>query len=1016
MPNKISAEENGDNPHLSESDRLRIETWVMEQMEKGDIPGLSIVILEDGETSYKESFGYANLDDKKKVTSSTLFELGSTTKAFTALGILKLQEEGKLNLKEPVTNYLEWFEMKYNGDLQGDEVEGEVTITLEQLLYHTSGIGFNTIGDIPIASGEEALEMTVRTLIDQELSYYPGEVFEYASINYDVLGLIIEEVTGQTYEEYIVTNILNPLNLKNSYFFEEDILDESELATGYKMGFLRSLEYDAPTYRGNTPAGYLISNIEDVENWLKIQMGVINNPLSNLIKQSHIPNRRVPPSVDGSSYAAGWSTFQEGAGIISHEGSNPNYSSYIEISPEDQMGVAVLANLNSSYTAQIGQGVIDLLQEKKVDKSATDIYKNLDNLSVLLLSVLLVLGITTLTFFGLLIQQLVNRRRIIQFNLKTFFIRFVSIVSMLFIAGYYLYKIPEVFFDDLPWEFLLVWGPKSFPVAICGLLGLILLIGIYYLINSQLSVDLKNYQFFTVAILSILSGLGNALIIFVVNETLYRSDQKLFMYFALGIFIYIICQKLVMTKLLKMTNQIVYKNRINIINKILGSKYQKIESIERGKIQATLNNDTETISDFANLFVSGVTSLITLICCFFYLGVINFYGLLLTFLFMLIAATMYFLVGRAANMLWEDTRTIQNKFFQYIEDLLNGFKELKINRNKKNEFVDDIITSCRTYKDKRIAGDLKFANVFVIGELLFVFVIGAVVFIFPLIFVDIQDHVLRSFVFVLLYMTGPLHGVLDSVPQLLQVRISWNRLKQLEEELDVYESEVAAATDVESMEQPFELEFVDVSFAYKNLKDRNFTVGPINTTFKSGEITFITGGNGSGKSTLAKLITGLYTQDSGKIMLNGFEIKQESLAQQCSAVFSDFHLFEKLYGVNVNEHLEAIEAYSEKLKIKDKFKLENKNFNTIALSTGQRKRLALLISYLEDRPVYLFDEWAADQDPEFREFFYEILLPELKEAGKCIVAITHDDKYFHLADKELKIEMGRLIEKKFYAT
>lgn len=181
-----------------------------------------------------------------------------------------------------------------------------------------------------------------------------------------------------------------------------------------------------------------------------------------------------------------------------------------------------------------------------------------------------------------------------------------------------------------------------------------------------------------------------------------------------------------------------------------------------------------------------------------------------------------------------------------------------------------------------------------------------------------------------------------------------------------------------------------------------------NHEFKSGEITFITGGNGSGKTTLAKLITGLYEPEEGQICINGKEVNYTDLNNCYSSVFSDYFLFNKLYGINHVEKSEDIERILKSLQINDKLTINDGVFSTVDLSSGQKKRLALLVSYLDDRPIFLFDEWAADQDPEFRKYFYHEILPGLKALGKCVIAITHDDHYFDTADKVIKLEMGKI--------
>ncbi|MDB6020786.1 MAG: cyclic peptide transporter, partial [Pedosphaera sp.] len=208
------------------------------------------------------------------------------------------------------------------------------------------------------------------------------------------------------------------------------------------------------------------------------------------------------------------------------------------------------------------------------------------------------------------------------------------------------------------------------------------------------------------------------------------------------------------------------------------------------------------------------------------------------------------------------------------------------------------------------------------------------------------------------------------------------------------------------------LELINVVHAYHmESEDRDFVLGPINLRFKPGELVFLVGGNGSGKSTLAKIITGLYIPESGEIRLNGRAIDQgnrDEYRQMFSAVFSDFYLFDTLLGLHSPDLDARARAYLAEFHLQRKVKIVDGNLSTTSVSTGQRKRLALLTAYLEDRPFYLFDEWASDQDPQFKAVFYTRLLPELKARGKTVLVITHDDNYFHLADRLIKLDYGQL--------
>ncbi|MCJ8173436.1 cyclic peptide export ABC transporter [Clostridium botulinum] len=985
--------------YLTKDETVKIEKFIEENMKESSIPGLSVTIVKDDKTIYQKGFGYSDVDGKKPVTSQSLFEIGSNSKAFTALGILSLEKSGQIKLNDVVTKYIPWLKAKYKGK--------ETSITVEQLLYHTSGIPFKTIDKVPVANKDNALEETVKTLVDIDLDSEPGKKFQYATINYDVLGLIIEKVTGKTYENYIEETVLKPMGLNNTYLFKNETINE-QMASGYKIGFLKPQLYEAPIYRGNKPAGYIISGGEDMAKWLKIQMGTMKELKfhKDIIKKSQEASRAISAIGDDVFYAGGWFVYPKGE--ISHGGNNPNYSSFIIFNPKDKVGVAVLSNINSNYMQNIGLGINKMLQAEAVKKDIKDLNKSADKVAIAIICISSLLVLVTLFFMIKALREIFIKQRYFKFNGIKSSLRFIF--SFLFMLGlsYCIYLIPQVLYDGVSWKFAFVWLPNSVEMALYSVYVAIWFIYVYLIFTSFFKKE-KNKEILVLSLLSVLSGFGNALIIFTINIAMNSNNTlkfTLLIYFILGIVLYVYGQKIMREKLIDFTNEIVYSKRMKIVNELLGAQYSKFEQIEKGRIQSTLNNDTETISRFVNILIGGITSAVTLICCFIYLGTINIYALLLSVLIIVLICSIYYLVGRYANKLGEDARDLQNVFFKFINDLIGGFKELSLNENRKNEFQKDVEESCDKYKVKRNKSALAFANMFVIGELLFTLAIGSVVFIFPFVLKDLDSTSLTSYVFVLLYMTGPVHGILNTIPNAIEVKISLKRINSLIDEISSYNKEEDNIID-KNISGNLSLKLRDAEYEYAKTDGQSFKVGPINYEFKSGEIVFVTGGNGSGKSTLAKLLTGLYSPTKGDISLND-RISQKLLNQSYSTVFADFYLFDKLYGINYKGKEIEIQRYLEILQLSDKVQIQDGKFSTTKLSTGQKKRLALLVTYLEDRPIYLFDEWSADQDPEFRLFFYDTLLPELKAKGKCVIAVTHDDRYFNLADRVIKMDLGKI--------
>jgi putative ATP-binding cassette transporter len=298
------------------------------------------------------------------------------------------------------------------------------------------------------------------------------------------------------------------------------------------------------------------------------------------------------------------------------------------------------------------------------------------------------------------------------------------------------------------------------------------------------------------------------------------------------------------------------------------------------------------------------------------------------------------------------------------------------------------------------------------NQLLFLVLIGLILFLLPHMD-NVSPKALTGYVIATLYLMGPLAGLLGSLSVFGRADIALHKVEQLGLALSSHSGDNAENSTVPA-EEFQSLELIQVMHHYYNEReDETFILGPINLVFKPGELVFLIGGNGSGKSTLAKVITGLYPPVSGELRLNGNLVSDHNRDdyRQCfSVVFSDYFLFERIMGGQSDAGDVRARKYLERLHLNHKVSIKNGVFSTTQLSQGQRKRLALLCAYLEDRPFYLFDEWASDQDPLFKEVFYTKILPELKSNHKIVLVITHDEKYFHCADRIIKLDYGKITE------
>ncbi|EHQ63591.1 cyclic peptide transporter [Paenibacillus dendritiformis C454] len=447
-------------------DEAAVERFVQAELEKAQSPGAAVVVVSGDQVVYANGFGLADREAGIPATSSTLFQLGSTSKAFTGLALLELEQQGALRLDDPVARYLPWLQLNYEGQA--------VKVTLGQLLHHTSGVPFASIASIPEDSGEQALERTVRALSGSELDTVPGSKYQYATINYDVLGLVIQEVSGMSYEAYM-SGMLQRLGLHDTMPMAQ-LNDRQRLAAGYKIGFGSPRLYQAPDYRGNTPAGYLVANADDIGRWLLLQLGAAGISPSDraIIERSHRPDTNAGPDENGASYAAGWFVSADGK-EISHQGSNPNFSSFIIFRPQERLGVGVLANINSAYTFHIGSGLMSLLREREPPPAQADFYPQLDRIAMAGLAIIAVsLIVPAAAAIRIPLQLRRKRRAFVPPRGRRLFVLGAAILT----AGacfWGLGKLLDKIFAGLPLDVAAVWCPVSviwFIYAFCFAAGI----------------------------------------------------------------------------------------------------------------------------------------------------------------------------------------------------------------------------------------------------------------------------------------------------------------------------------------------------------------------------------------------------------------------------------------------------------------------------------------------------------------------------------------------------------------
>lgn len=460
--------------------------------------------------------------------------------------------------------------------------------------------------------------------------------------------------------------------------------------------------------------------------------------------------------------------------------------------------------------------------------------------------------------------------------------------------------------------------------------------------------------------------------------------------------------------------KVIARLRKDLGGRVLSAPIEQLERYRSHRLIPVLTHDIDTVSDLAFGLPQLIISLTVTLGCLGYLATLSL-PMFLVAAGAVILGTIAQYIARARGLAgFEEAREQEDLLQKHYRGMAEGAKELRIHRPRRQrlhrhqlgETADNI---CRL--------QVRSVNIFLaastFGSLLFFVVIGATLAVqtwWP----TSDRSVLSGFIMTLLFMKGPLESVLGLLPLLSRNRIALRRIAELNDSFSNPEPYLLLEGDArEPASEPLRtLELRDVRYTYPAVGDNPpFVMGPLNLKIEAGEMLFIVGENGGGKTTLIKLLLGLYAPHDGEVLVNGKVVEASSrddYRQLFTTIFADFFLFEELMDGQRDIPAEAA-RYLERLEIGHKVGVADGAFTTTDLSTGQRKRLALVHAWLDQRPILVFDEWAADQDPTFRRIFYTELLPDLKRQGKTLIVISHDDRYFDVADQLVRMEQGQLV-------
>jgi len=459
--------------------------------------------------------------------------------------------------------------------------------------------------------------------------------------------------------------------------------------------------------------------------------------------------------------------------------------------------------------------------------------------------------------------------------------------------------------------------------------------------------------------------------------------------------------------------------RMELSSKILSTPLRKLEQIGSHRQLAVLTEDVMMLSKVLPYVTRLTADATTLLVGGLYMLWLSWQALLAVGVFLAVGLGIYHVMLRRAMRHLAKSRDVFDDVFDNFRALHEGAKQLKLNRKRRKLFLfTDLRNTLEAFREYAMSGRKLLVGTEVFTRALFFILLGGFVFIIPAVMGEAGTAVLAGYVAAALFLYRPVNSLMMLVPDFGMATVALNKIDSLGLSLDKLSTEpgAALAEDTSSAMAPppwKTLELKGTSYTYqKEGDDHAFQMGPLDLSIEPGELIFVEGGNGSGKTTFAKVLCSLYTPDVGEVLLDGVPVtdeNREEYRQLFSVVFFDFHLFGKLISDSKEDLDQLAKRHLEELELDHKVSVENGVLSTHELSQGQRKRLALLTAYLEDRPIYLFDEWAADQDPQFKKIFYTRVLPELKASGKTVIAITHDDRYMHVADRCLKLEDGKLV-------
>lgn len=518
-------------------------------------------------------------------------------------------------------------------------------------------------------------------------------------------------------------------------------------------------------------------------------------------------------------------------------------------------------------------------------------------------------------------------------------------------------------------------------------------------------------QFRQLILLSIAVGVVNTAVVGLINIASAEASQSKSTFILFFGFVVLLCLFYYVTNKsnsenIKTTQDMIYKFKLKILKDVFSTDLSKIDLVGRNYIAEVMVRDSQLVSQSLVVVVTTFQSLATLIFLTLYLSTVSIIAASVILASLFIIFTVSFTEISKVTKEYNEVSQEEIKVNSLYMDFLYGFKEVKMNSERAYDLTEELMIDSRIITDKKSRLTISITNFFNTLQIFLYVVVGIMVFVVPLFSESFVQNVTTATT-TALFLAASLNGLISGIPGLSQADVAAKSLRDLAARLE--SNVVPLKTNEIANIQIESIRFDQVEYQH-NIEDKSypFKLGPIDFLFEQGKVYFVKGENGSGKTTLMRVLLGLYQPTSGRLVINNdLSINTDSpVYRDCfSVVFNDFHLFRKLYGItNASDH--ELDSLINLFQLQGKLFINDDEFSSLQFSTGQRKRIALITALLEKRDVIVLDEWAADQDPVFRRKFYEAIIPMMKASGKTVIAISHDDYYFHVADHVINMESG----------